>query len=135
MPARARKTSQPGSATSQRKPPAKKSTPTSPPADDAAALEESDLAHDGPTEPAGPLVTEAAGLVTSRSSAEESRSSTTRWADAVDVVTTTDRSSSTTTEYEPGHTVSESSTTRTVRSERIPIPYAGPVSDRPAPVG
>lgn len=41
----------------------------------------------------------------------------------------------TTVEYESGHIVEESTTVTTTRRERIPLPYAGPVSEHPAPVG
>lgn len=78
---------------------------------------------------------EAAGRVTGRSYTEDSHARITAVGDAVEVATTTNQHASTTIEYGPGHTVTETTTSSTVRVERIPDPYAGPVSDHPAPVG
>ena len=38
-------------------------------------------------------------------------------------------------EHEPGHTEEETVTVIVERTERIPLPYAGPISTHPAPVG
>jgi len=52
------------------------------------------------------------------------------------VVTTQDVQSSTReVEYEPGHRLRDSRTVTTVSTETFPVPYAGPASSHPAPVG
>jgi hypothetical protein len=57
-------------------------------------------------------------------------------ADGTTVITTrSSRTDRTRREYTAGHTVDQTVTTATERVERIPVPYAGPVSEHPAPVG
>lgn len=57
-------------------------------------------------------------------------------ADGTTVITTrSSRTDRTRREYGPGHTVDQTVTTATERVERIPVPYAGPASEHPAPVG
>lgn len=51
------------------------------------------------------------------------------------ITTNTVESRHTTREYEHGRRVTETVTVTTNRHERIPLPYAGPVSSHPAPVG
>lgn len=57
-------------------------------------------------------------------------------ADGTTVITTrSSRTDRTRREYGAGHTVDQTVTTATERVERIPVPYAGPASAHPAPVG
>lgn len=57
-------------------------------------------------------------------------------ADGTTVITTrSSRTDRTRREYGAGHTVDQTVTTASERVERIPVPYAGPVSEHPAPVG
>lgn len=57
-------------------------------------------------------------------------------ADGTTVITTrSSRTDRTRHEYTAGHTVDQTVTTASERVERIPVPYAGPVSEHPAPVG
>lgn len=57
-------------------------------------------------------------------------------ADGTTVITTrSSRTTRTRQEYGAGHTVDQTVTTASERVERIPVPYAGPVSAHPAPVG
>ena len=57
-------------------------------------------------------------------------------ADGTTVITTrSSRTDRTRREYTAGHTVDQTVTTASERVERIPVPYAGPVSEHPAPVG
>jgi len=57
-------------------------------------------------------------------------------ADGTTVITTRNsRTDRTRREYGAGHTVDQTVTTASERVERIPVPYAGPVSEHPAPVG
>lgn len=132
MPPRPRRTSPAAAATPPKKKAAAKKATPKPPQVDVPHHSDVDVAD---TAPAAPAVTRAAGRVTARSCSEDSQTTTSGWGDGVEVVTTTDQRSSRTTEYGPGHTVTETTTTSTVRAERIPIPYAGPASDHPAPVG
>ena len=140
MPPRTRKTSPAAEATSPtKKAPAKKAqakkAPAAPPEPEVPQGAEPDVGDVGTSAPVAPSVARSAGRVTRRSSSEDSHTTTTGWPGAVEVVTSTDQRTSTTTEFEPGHTVTETVTTSTVRAERIPVPYAGPASDHPVPVG
>ncbi len=153
MPPRTRKTA----AAAQASPLAKKSqarkaasatSPTGPPRRDEVEIVEPPVTAEAPTEPVDawedalggdderePAVAPASRLLTQNTS-EESATTTRVGADGSTLIEArTTRATSTRREYDPGHTVEETVIVTNERTERIPVPYAGPASDHPAPVG
>lgn len=156
MPPRTRKTTPTASTTppvkkaTAKKPPitatAKATARKPPPNPDPTAARDEDVAITDVLD-AEPMDTQPTGARDAEASAEsakvlssdrssDSSSTTHTAADGSTVITTrSSRTTRTLQEYGPGHTVDETVTVGTERVEKIPVPYAGPASDHPAPVG
>jgi hypothetical protein len=137
-PARAKKTAakKPAAGTA-RKGAAARPNSDAPRGNDVEAVEvpdtESTVPGAGESEPEVEL--DSQQVLSSDSSTDSSRNTHVD-ADGTTVITTrSSRTDRTRREYGPGHTVDQTVTTATERVERIPVPYAGPASEYPAPVG
>jgi len=130
--------------TAAKKAPAKKAAPTDavPTPEETPSPQKSQPADaaTGDT-PSAPTVETSTARPSSEGTVVDSGSSSrTDRTDTVDdgerqITTTSVETRHTTREYEHGRRVEETVTVTTSHRERIPVPYAGPISDHPAPVG
>jgi hypothetical protein len=101
----------------------------------AAEAASAGTAADAPVDTESAPTADLSSRVLSQDTSEESSSSTHVEPDGTLIESRTVRSTCTRREYEPGHIVEETVTVTNERTERVPVPYAGPVAEHPAPVG